>query len=587
MPFFVQSDIDLDVINIAFPNLVINDLYLLKKYVFSVIEYLANRFNFNPLQKPNYIYQFKKDKGRDIISIVLMLIPFIKDESYFKSIVTLEQIWKSDKYSNRKIDCENNENISSSEYLEENFILLKRSIDMCSNKLYVNWITIRPISLTEYKSLPSYTNLVEWFKNQDHESGLYLGDIYNTIVNDLYLNIKDIKWLLYEVKDKGTIISFEEVFRKIDDFDTLISFFTTKINTYAYSENVIIQLVKYALVFFENYYPINKLVTELNYKPFNVVKFLKLEEDRTDDFDISTITSDNILERLRLLGSDLFFSYRDDVLRKFNYTWYSKVPHIIKTVPADTVQTPIYLTRKNIYHFAKSVFHKSKTDWTPQSKLWSELDEYQQNYIIKTKLHFNADFEKWFSIKGNLKRLYNDNLVIISTYILQEIYDSLADIIHESLIFKGVLSIYQPNVTINLESKQSIKENIYSILADSTKDYSSCYYYITGEKYEQNYLDGMKNKPDENNWFYTYAMDWLSQLNFYHHTINNRICFITGSTGVGKSTQAPKLIMYAYRMLFYNNTVKILCSQPRIPPTIGNASRISQELGVIIDKEEK
>jgi hypothetical protein len=216
------------------------------------------------------------------------------------------------------------------------------------------------------------------------------------------------------------------------------------------------------------------------------------------------------------------------------------------------------------------------------------------------------NFPQWFSITGNLRRLYSDNnsnprntdeinlksvnpranyFTIISMYILREIYLKLSEIIHESLIYKGVLSVFTPNLTLNLDSRQNIRENIFSILStDYSKDF---YYYITGNTYNKEYLDSIKNNPDDNNWFYTYALDWLSQINFYHHTINNRISFVTGSTGVGKSTQAPKLILYAYRMLFYNNTVKILCSQPRIPPTIGNAARISQELGVLIDQEKK
>nr|URM62199.1 ATP dependent RNA helicase [Mimivirus sp.] len=75
-------------------------------------------------------------------------------------------------------------------------------------------------------------------------------------------------------------------------------------------------------------------------------------------------------------------------------------------------------------------------------------------------------------------------------------------------------------------------------------------------------------------------MNWVSQINFYHHYANNRVMYITGATGVGKSTQVPKLLMYSQKMMDYNANGKIICTQPRVPPTVGNAETISRELGV-------
>ena len=82
-------------------------------------------------------------------------------------------------------------------------------------------------------------------------------------------------------------------------------------------------------------------------------------------------------------------------------------------------------------------------------------------------------------------------------------------------------------------------------------------------------------------------MDWLAQINFFNHYINHQIIFVTGSTGTGKSTQVPKLIMYALKMYDYKNNGKIICTQPRIPPTENNAVRISEELGVPIRTKSK
>ena len=70
-------------------------------------------------------------------------------------------------------------------------------------------------------------------------------------------------------------------------------------------------------------------------------------------------------------------------------------------------------------------------------------------------------------------------------------------------------------------------------------------------------------------------MDWMSQINFYNHYINHNIIYVTGGTGTGKSTQVPKLLMYSLKMYDYKNNGQIICTQPRISPTEGNAKWIS------------
>jgi hypothetical protein len=48
------------------------------------------------------------------------------------------------------------------------------------------------------------------------------------------------------------------------------------------------------------------------------------------------------------------------------------------------------------------------------------------------------------------------------------------------------------------------------------------------------YLENIINSGD--NWPVLFAFDWVSQIIFYHHYINNRMMMITAGTGQGKST---------------------------------------------------
>ena len=61
---------------------------------------------------------------------------------------------------------------------------------------------------------------------------------------------------------------------------------------------------------------------------------------------------------------------------------------------------------------------------------------------------------------------------------------------------------------------------------------------------------------------------------------------ITGATGQGKSTQAPKLLLYSLKMIDNNIGGRVISTQPRINPAIGNAVRISKEMGVDIEKHD-
>lgn len=138
---------------------------------------------------------------------------------------------------------------------------------------------------------------------------------------------------------------------------------------------------------------------------------------------------------------------------------------------------------------------------------------------------------------------------------------------------------YYNNYRIN-----RLKERNYKNLFDANYFVTSKPYYqldnfsVDGsEKNEKSYSKALTN---ELSFYMFYAMDWMSQINFYNHYINHNIIYVTGGTGTGKSTQVPKLLMYSLKMYDYKNNGQIICTQPRISPTEGNAKWISKEMGV-------
>ena len=134
--------------------------------------------------------------------------------------------------------------------------------------------------------------------------------------------------------------------------------------------------------------------------------------------------------------------------------------------------------------------------------------------------------------------------------------------------------------------KEMLDKNMrkYSLSNDNIKYYNeNCYYYATGDLYGKlndfhtpdnetySYLEHLREvKKREDTWYTFYAMDWLCQIDFFMKFVNQRILYITGSTGQGKSTQVPKLTLYGLKAFYYKDSGKAICTQPRINATVEN-----------------
>ena len=118
------------------------------------------------------------------------------------------------------------------------------------------------------------------------------------------------------------------------------------------------------------------------------------------------------------------------------------------------------------------------------------------------------------------------------------------------------------SLVIYLVFEELIVTGILSRFVENNNEYNNnAYYYITNDKYKNlsnnNYLKLIE--LNKYTWINFYAVNWISQINFFHRYIHNRIMYITGATGIGKTTQIPKLLLYASKAIDYNHNTKLIC----------------------------
>ena len=612
-------------------------LIYLAEYLIYIINSKFNIINFS---------QWYLNKNRDIKGIFLLLLPYI-DYNLLESLVSInkiaftEKIGKSKhedytilnndifkkprdemkyltKYSNiglgfikNTVNDENiltdNEDVFPYKIIENKFLVLLETLNIINGKLYVNWINIFPISLEEYKETEIYknTNLIEY--NNINYKGLYIGDFYNILRNKCYENIKQMKWLLFcEEKTNNYLIQKLNSYINLNDilnnefivFKDLSENEKNKFRTISNNINDT-KLLKEILFFFINHTKNN--LEPLKFKIINKFllddyDFIEIEEDieiDTDNIEESIIyKKNNILDsEIKLCFNiikenyiDIFWNYLKNMLDKFKNTIFGRIL-IEKNNGKYNITNNYYykdskLNLKNIYNIAKSLSHTN--EWQLLTTYYITLELSEKNDFIE-KIHGSSDFN--LNLQNNLKIQfegmsfnYEDKIIELKSNFKKYI----KDFIFEELITTGVLSQFK-----NREQFDNLFKYL-SILFENKK-WEECYYYLTNDKYKNLKIDKISyfKALQKQYWMSFFAMDWISQIGFFNHFIFNQVIYSTGATGQGKSTQVPKLLLYSLKAINYKDDGKIICSQPRIGPTVENALRIALELGLPIENEKQ
>jgi hypothetical protein len=470
-------------------------------------------------------------------------------------------------------------------------------------------------------------------------NGLPICDFFNVMRNGYYQSIKRVKWLIFNKPSKDKNKYYIQILDEEIGLDNHIKYnynlyddlpekdkikFNKNLNNFINgSENNII--LKQLLIYLINNYKYKEkldIPKELLQKfKFDIDKNNDFIEDADDEFSkkntdiFNKINADEVVKLAKLIGPNHIWDYIKEAIVYFQSTIYSTylinndddpnnrgVNHTFYYIDDKNVR----INLKNLYNISKLLSHNTKK-WKLQNASFLSLDKENQIHFIE-KFFKDSD---WIKINKNLDIETNNDpekKKVRLAEIKKDWEDNNIIIIFTYLVRRGLLSEfacnYQMTNSANLPSgymsKNKAFQNHMKELFKQNKDWKEAYYYLTNSKFktldkiredhdiliikEKDYFDSV---VEDQFWYRFYAMDWLTQINFFHTFINHRVIYVTGSTGQGKSTQVPKLLMYAMKMIDYKENGSVICTQPRIPPTVNNAQRISFELGVPIIQPSK
>ena len=711
---FVNNKLENLIINTIIPSYLPSlnkiDLEFLSKMMIRLLNIMAVIFEFYGREDEIY-YQLYQNDYQDIKWLLTHLLPYINPEGDINKLSSFEELF-SKKYKNVDINkeeplyvysnlqynrCTRNENNYQEikfdkKYLEHNFYLLIDTIKTMSHKLFVNWMDVLPynlISLTDtnlyIKTNYKFRNntFSDWDPYQDikleltekkainniyHKSeSLGLVDIYNTISNDFYENIKQIKWLIYDIEINSkelpylpSLFVFDQIF-KLDianeydwnelsekqqndfslKFKNLKNSINKKTSVVIYDEIVVSNNAIYIMIkgflfqFAKTYKNINTAIKE-GFVPLNTEdgKIINVDVDDFDEDDEIAVDLD-IAYSLKTLTAKHTYEYIIDSIKKLKQTWFSlhllspdkkKIRSIKAGLSRDeqylftkyntnsNIKNTFFITLKNVYNWCKSLIHYvDGKKYVQLPSHWKSLTDFHQKLIIKRLNDSGSanDFKNkdFWAIIGRKKlevisRAYKlDNkltLEELNSLIFTTIKTFMAEFIMQNLIMKGVLTQFMPNREVtnkiilgNKKVSSILVNNIFKI-NDNNLRLTSSYHYLTKLPYA--YMDkmtvqaeGQSNQLGHS--FFEYlgkydegytagALNWVAQIGFCHKFLNNRVSFITGATGVGKSTQVPNLFLYYLMAVGYKNSGKVACTAPRQAPTEENAEYVSELLGV-------
>jgi hypothetical protein len=596
--FLKINEIIYEVIIKLFPNLNTEEIEIINILTTFLLNVISNKYFIEEI--------YWEENIQSIKSVILLLLPYLynynfldlneilysfntsnKISSYILQLNkdnVLKQYFKNSNIILGIID-DNIENLTLYEnkfqdkliykFIEHNLIGLLQTLYIINGKSYINWINIIPINIDNYKKSNIYIHTVnrlqylsdnlnlEDFKKIESDNlinynGLWFGDIYNIFRIKFIEDFKNISWLLIPINDEKYLINeLNDIF----DLENILNLeyynyndlpennqnsFNIKINNIVslkINKNLIIlnklfsnfiNEYKNEFIEFKNELTLIEIYKLLNY----LIKFKKI----------------NLL--WNYLKINIITKFKNSVYSKFLLKKINKYYYFTNYYNYENIDEEIYpINLYILYNLIENLISNDNNINKLNDSKYLDLNyislNFENKFLFFNRLYSEKKINQWLK----LNFLIQNNKIDFK--ILKEIFKSFQkiylNIIFEELILSGSLSEFCMN------NKEYNKDSIY---------------YLTKDKY----LNIAKKEP----WQSFYALNWISQINFFHSYIYHQVIYITGATGQGKTTQVPKLLLYASLVIDYKQNPKIIYSEPRISPTIDNAIRVSVELGVPI-----
>ena len=550
-------------------------------------------------------------------------------------------------YYDHKIDTVNDTE-TIKKYLNTSVSLIQRTFAISCNKLTPNWLNVFPYTMENYKRSDIYKEFELYHKTKKFPEYKYceyynfkLGyhTLYGTIKSFLYDDIKDIKWMIYDTSDEDTvypsilnIVNLLGIPNIINEpWDNLTEEQKNQINDnwYRITNSEKFRRLSSFIMFYLRWERDNEKLDNLKISK-KCRKIIKTNLDSVDNIDENE--NENLVYKsygkrqefkiyvcLKIISSSLkiedLYNYAYNCSQKFRYTWYayccldenkkfldvetyySKYLNNSNRLNSIGHEKKYYITPKMTYNFFKSLLHEQVgsvySDFSNTNSWDNLVDTNKEKFISRLNADTN-DMKNWFNIKNNIGKLYvlpdDSDKTHIQDAIIENIVNTnwITQVIYECLVYNGILTYfkYNPQATDNaiLPDKNKFKAQWEKeVLSQvSLEPYKNAYHFLDNKQLGLH--EGLLDMVKKSKWYTNFGADWIAQLQVFHHFINQRIMFVTGATGAGKSTVYPFMMLYATKIINYNNNGKVFCTQPRIQPTKGNATWMAQELGIPIKK---
>lgn len=647
-----------NLINNTFKNMNFSHKTLLIKYLVKVCELLGIYFYNKDLIKQLVINNY-----RDIYGILVLLLPYY-DLTKSNNIFSLNELLFNENNKSKELSTtfyiDHNNFItddSIEKYLINSILTITKSFKCLSNKLMPNWLNIFPYNIENYQISDIYINFLYLFNNKKFELyddnnnifKLQYETLFGTIKNFLYNDIKNIKWMIYDIIDLedhficpniiiiGELLQIQNIANKPWSKLNINEKKFLELNwlEVVLKNEINILYLKALILFYLRWEKQNDKLEKIKMsKKCRKIINLNIQDDNEDkienifyDFTITDFTSNCIKSVLTNINFEDLYNYIYTSIQQFKYTWYgyicldseqniiSKQIYQQNYIPSKIVKLPstniadnfitnakyFFITPKIIYNYFKSLLHHNISDQYREYAInysWDSLIlENKQKFIDRLNVNNIMDMAKWFNIRINIKRLFVNRLgsIEISNFmnaIREQFINSniIVDVIMQCLIHNGILTYfkYNPNITdlsvIPDKNKNFYQWKKYIDLNVKIEPYIDAYHFLDNKKYKLH--PNISQLIIESRWYANFGADWICQIQQFHHFIHQRIMFITGATGAGKSTVFPFMMLYATKIINFNNNGKIYCTVPRIQPGKDNSVRIAASLGIPIQEIE-